>query len=397
LDDTWSQRQFTEELRLNGTSFGRLDWTIGAYYYDQLAYFGGLKMLAPGTPTESIFTGSDPIPSKDKSGFAHGVWRVTDALSLITGIRYTKENKDYTFSRLDPYSPGDPSYSSVGPLNGTVGHYAGSHTDYRAGVEYQWTDSLMTYAQWSTGFRGGGINPRPFIPAQEVPFATETVHASEVGLKSDFFDHHVRVNASAYYNQYKNILFTNAAPSLTSTGTVLSALNATPVNVGSANIKGAELEVAARPFGGLQIDASASYLDFKFTSINENAALVIPGVSLNTKEPYAPTRQGDVGVQYVFPVGTAGTFTPRIDAQYQSAFFTEITNNPLGRVSGRTLMNARLSWKSQSQDWETAVAVTNLTAKFYYINKVYGAAPTNITEGQPGAPREWLVTVKRNF
>jgi len=26
-----------------------------------------------------------------------------------------------------------------------------------------------------------------------------------------------------------------------------------------------------------------------------------------------------------------------------------------------------------------------------------GAAPTNITEGQPGAPREWLVTIKRNF
>ncbi|MDB6158842.1 MAG: hypothetical protein JWO04_2548, partial [Gammaproteobacteria bacterium] len=23
--------------------------------------------------------------------------------------------------------------------------------------------------------------------------------------------------------------------------------------------------------------------------------------------------------------------------------------------------------------------------------------PTGITEGQPGAPREWFVTVKRNF
>jgi hypothetical protein len=44
-----------------------------------------------------------------------------------------------------------------------------------------------------------------------------------------------------------------------------------------------------------------------------------------------------------------------------------------------------------------AVAVTNLTDHFYYINKVFGAAPTNITAGQPGTPREWLVTVKRNF
>jgi iron complex outermembrane receptor protein len=50
-----------------------------------------------------------------------------------------------------------------------------------------------------------------------------------------------------------------------------------------------------------------------------------------------------------------------------------------------------------SQDWETAVAVTNLTDHFYYINSVYAAAPSGVTEGQPGAPREWMVTVKRNF
>ncbi len=105
-------------------------------------------------------------------------------------MRYTRENKDYTFSRLNPYDPTQPSYNAVGVLDNTTGHYEGSHTDYRAGVEYQWTDNLMTYAQWSTGFRGGGVNPRPFIAAEAVPFGTETVHATEVGVKTDFLDHH---------------------------------------------------------------------------------------------------------------------------------------------------------------------------------------------------------------
>jgi iron complex outermembrane receptor protein len=396
LDDTWSQRQFTEEIRLNGTSFERFDWTVGGYYYDQLAYFGGLKLLNPGTVSvtngvvgsgETLFTGSDPIPSKSKSGFAHGVYRLTDQLSLIGGVRYTKENKDYTFQRLNPYVPTLPSYNAVGGLDGTTGRYSGNHTDYRAGVEYKWTDSLMTYAQWSTGFRGGGVNPRPFTPAQEVPFGTESVRATEIGVKSDFFDHHARVNAAAFYNEYKNILFTNAFP----------PPNATPVNVGAAHIKGAEIEVEARPLDGLQVDASVSYLKFEFTSINQSAAISIPNVSLNTKEPYAPDRQANVGIQYVFPMVTAGSLTPRLDANYQSSFFTDITNNPLSLVGGRTLANARITWKSMSQDWETAVAVTNLTDHFYYINKVYAGAPSNVTEGQPGAPREWMVTVKRNF
>jgi iron complex outermembrane recepter protein len=410
LDDTWSQRQFTEEVRLNGTSFGKLDWTVGGYYYDQMAFFGGLKLLNPGTVSvtppvppatvatigsgETLFTGSDPIPAKSKSGFAHAVYRFTEQLSLIGGLRYTRENKDYTFSRLDPYDQTQPSYNAVGALNNTTGHYTGSHTDYRAGVEYQWTDSLMTYAQWSTGFRGGGVNPRPFISAEAVPFGTETIHAYEVGIKTDFLDHHFRVNGAGFYNQYQNIAFVNTAPMVINN---ISFPNSTPVNVGAAHIKGAELEVEARPFGGLQIDASASYLDFKFTQINDNAAITIPGVSLNTKEPYAPDRQFNVGMQYVLPLGTAGTVIPRIDANYQSQFYTDISNSPLGLVSGRTLANARVTWKSMSQDWETAVAVTNITDRFYYINKVFGAAPTNVTEGQPGAPREWLVTVRRNF
>jgi iron complex outermembrane receptor protein len=410
LNDTWSHRQFTEEVRLNGTSFEKLDWTLGGYYYDQLAYFGGLKLLNPGTqipppptapagtlpnPSETIFTGSDPIPSKSKSGFAHAVYKLTNELSLIGGVRYTKEDKTYTFQRLNPYGDGTTaSYNPVGQLNGSSKTYSGSHVDYRAGVEYQWTDSLMTYAQWSTGFRGGGVNPRPFIVAEETTFKTETEQATEIGLKSDFFDHHVRINAAGFYNQYNDIVFVNTAPLVIGN---VSNQNSTPINVGKAHIYGAELEIEARPFGGLQIDASAGYQKFKLTELNQGVGVLIPNVSLSTNEPYTPDRQVNLGVQYVFQLSTAGSITPRIDANYQSKFFTDIQNTQLGLVSGRTLMNGRITWKSGSQDWETSAGATNLTNKFYYINKVFGAAPTNITEGQPGAPREWFVTVRRNF
>jgi iron complex outermembrane receptor protein len=106
-------------------------------------------------------------------------------------------------------------------------------------------------------------------------------------------------------------------------------------------------------------------------------------VSLNTKEPYASDRQANIGIQYVLPIRTLGSLTPRLDANYQASFFTDITNNPLSHVGGRTLANARITWKSMSQDWETAVAVTNLTNHFYYINSA--PAPSSVTEGQPGA------------
>jgi iron complex outermembrane receptor protein len=395
LNDTWSQRQFTEELRLNGTSFDKLDWTAGLYYYDQKAYFGGLKLLSPGLASETLFTGNDPIPSKNKSAFLHAVYRLTNELSVIAGVRYTKEQKDYTFQRLNPYAPQFASYTPVGPLNNTTGTYSGNHTDYRAGLQYQWTDNIMTYAQYSTGFRGGGVNPRPFVVQQEVPFKPETLRAAELGIKSDLFDRRLRVNLAGFYNQYKDILFTDSTPTVVN-GVTISANNATPVNVGEAHIYGAEAEVEVHPFSGLQIDASAGYLKFKLTSINQVAAR-IQGVTLDTQEPYAPDRMANVGIQYSIPMGAAGSLVPRFDAQYQSSFFTDITNTALGHVAGRTLMNARLAWKSANDDWETAFTVLNAGDKFYYINKVNAPNPTFITQGQPGAPRQWMVTLRRNF
>jgi len=396
LRDTWSERQFTEEIRLNGTSFGLLEWTLGGYYYDEGALFGGLKLLSPGLPAESLFTGNDPITSKSRSGFAHGVFHITEALSAIAGVRYTSESKDYTFQRLSPYNGALVSYTPVGPLNNTTGSYSGSHTDYRAGLEYQWTPAVMTYVQYSTGYRGGGVNPRPFIPQQEVPFRPETLGTAEIGLKSHLFDRTLLLNVAAFYSKYKDMLFTNSSPTVMN-GVVLSALNLTPVNVGSADIKGAELEFQWRPLAALEINGSVSYLNFKLTSISQSAATTVAGVSLNTKEPYAPERMASLGIQYTLALGTLGSLVPRLDGQYQSSFYTDITDTPLGQVSGRTLMNAHLTWRSPSDHWEGALAVTNLTDRFYYINKVNSVAPTFIAQGQPGAPRQWLVTVRRNF
>ena len=393
LDDTWSDNQFTQEIRLNGTSFDHFDWTVGGYYYHEFATFGGLKLLTPGIASETLFTGNDPIDSSNKSAFVHDVWRATEQLSLITGVRYTKEDKEYTFQRLNPYDQALPSYTPVGTLSGVTGTYSGSHVDYRAGLEYQLTPAVMTYAQWSTGFRGGGVNPRPFIAAEEVPFGTETLKSEEVGLKSDLFDHTLRLNVAGYFSQYNNILLVNTAP-LVLDG--VSYNNSTPENIGKAHIEGAEAEFIWHPVKAFQIDGSASYIHFRFTSINTSAATV-PGVSLNTQDPYIPNRMTTMGVQgnYLLPDGS--TLSPRLEGQYQSAFFTDLQNTPLGEVAGRTLLNVRLTWNSPKGDWQTTAAVDNATDRFYYINKVNALAPTNIAQGQPGAPREWLISVHRRF
>jgi iron complex outermembrane receptor protein len=342
-----------------------------------------------------LFTGNDPIPATSKSAFVHTVWHVTPRFSAITGVRYTDEKKDYTFERQNPYVQSLPSYTPVGVLDGTTASYSGNRADYRVGGEYQWSDGLMTYGQWSTGFRGGGVNPRPFIVEQEVPYGPEKMQAFEIGAKTDLLDRRLRINGAIFYNKYEDILFNNTAATIVN-GVLLSANNSTPVNAGDANIKGAELEVAARIAGSLQMDAALSYLDFEFTRISAPGA-TIPGVSLESQEPFAPERKASLALSYELAFGSRGRLIPRVDASYQSDFFTDISNSPEAQVQGRTLVNAHLIWQSASDGWEADFAVTNLTDRFYYVNKFRVAPPTNITEGQPGRPREWMVAVKRRF
>ena len=67
-----------------------------------------------------------------------------------------------------------PCMPSLGPLiDACTSNYDGSKFDYRVNLQYDWNDSLMTYVQWATGFKGGGISPRPFNAAQAVPFDPE--------------------------------------------------------------------------------------------------------------------------------------------------------------------------------------------------------------------------------
>ncbi|MCP6105297.1 TonB-dependent receptor, partial [Klebsiella pneumoniae] len=92
--------------------------------------------------------------------------------------RYTDQSKTFYYGRFGV--PGSSTGGAVPPslaaLNGLVGGFSGGRVDYRAALQYRFNDDVMGYAQFSTGFRGGGINPRPFFPAQALPHSPETIN-----------------------------------------------------------------------------------------------------------------------------------------------------------------------------------------------------------------------------
>ena len=238
----------TQELRLNGKVGSLIDYTVGGFYLNQTTTYPTHQILdyvIPGLDFE--FLGNDPIQETDYAAFGNLTWHIVEGLDFNGGVRYTHQEKTYTYNRYNPATiqPGSPFYvpgggSLLSPgFSGTAGTFSGGKTDYRANLEYRWNPELMTYVSVSTGFKGGGTNPRPFVATQVVPFGDETLTAYELGAKTDLFDHSLRFNLSAFYNKYKDIqVVLLTCPQFS--GRQPAEPCAAPVNGGNANIYGIE-------------------------------------------------------------------------------------------------------------------------------------------------------------
>jgi len=377
----YNGHQFSQELRLNGEVTDRLTFTLGAFYLD--AYFNGDQRVDIQY-INNLFFNDDDTETTSRAGYAQVQWDPLERLHLTGGIRYTKEKKDYVFYRTVP----DGNETPVPGLYGLEGNYRGDSWDYRANIGFDLTDDILAYAQYATGFKGGGTNGQPFFPDQVYPFGPERIGTWEGGLKMSLLDRLVTLNTAYFYSDYTGIQLQAATCPPPSTPFPCAG----PQNVGSAHIQGFEVELFAEPVPGLNIDASLSHVDFDYYELNN-----VPTIGMDMVAPFSPDWKWSVGAQYEIDLAGSGSVIPRVDVNHQSELFTDPVNGPANRIDSRTLANARLSYLSEDRTWEIAAEVTNLFDKYYYENRIDNVLFNGQIYGYPGAPRRWAVTAKYNF
>lgn len=440
LNQNQTNEQWSQELRLSGqVADGLVDFTVGGFYFETDGFYTG-RIDIPYAGLDFIH-GPDPTPSENKALFANVTLNLTDDFHLTGGIRQSWDKKEYAYRRRNPdLSPiegpcnfflGAPVAGPTGignqpncllfGIDGTTATFKNNKTDWRIAADYRFSDEFMVYSQVATGYRAGGFNPRPYFASQAQPHVPETITSYEVGFKSDLLGRLVRLNGAAFYFDYANIvLLSNYCQDLEAQGQATPCLR--PTNVGSAKVKGFELEMSAYPVEGLSLDGSLSYLDFQYKEIDANAGT---GVALDDITPYTPEWQYSFGIQYDMEGPFGGETSIRFDGAYQSKIYTEAGNvdellvsstnaravpfsqagggGPIdtlvadNKIEGYFLANARLGWKSGDGDWEAAVEVQNLFDKYYLTTKVNDAYAVGHVYGSPGKPRTWALTVKRSF
>jgi iron complex outermembrane recepter protein len=249
-----SYRQLSQELRAAGKFGDTFDYVVGGYL------FSSKYSLLQHTRLFAIFNpaiqGVDPAiadkspqlvvgNNKSYAVFGDFNWAFADKFRLSFGGRYTHDRKSL-------------SNGFGGVLVGTGSAPFKKFTP-KVGVDFRPNDDMMVYASWSRGYRSGGFSPRAATATTaNVAYQPETIDTYEAGAKLNLFDRKLQFNLAAFYSDYKNLQQNTTIPGgPTGNQTITS-------NVGSATIKGVEVDFTLRPADGFRINGSLGVTDSKF-------------------------------------------------------------------------------------------------------------------------------------
>jgi iron complex outermembrane recepter protein len=385
VDHTWDtsiHEQFTQEFQLTGISSNdRLDWATGFFYYDADDSNQGWNFLYPFILSNNNHKDVQTIESW--AVFVHGTYAITDVLSITAGVRYTDDKKDVNIFRQNFFT-GDVVIPNTGVS------VEAQETSPKVGLSWQLNDDLMTYVQWSTGFRGGGFGPRPANPLQVAAFDVEELETIEGGVKTDLANGRLRLNAAVFTSEYtdQQQFSQQFDPS--------GAIWFRTVNTGESEYYGAELELLANLGDRLQLEGSLGYNHFDRVDPGASGLCRYDANGSLCPAPRTPEWNAAFGFMYDWNLENSSRLTLRTDVTYQSKMFfgTDPVN---GFQDDLTLLNARITWNSPNQDWSVALFGTNLTDEEYFHGKLSLVGVLGREQGNIAAPREWGLAVKRSF
>ena len=418
VTDHQYQHQLSQEFQLSGKAFDdRLDWVTGLYYFKEAGYvhdyvpFGGALF---------IYDIANDVDTKSYAAFAHVDYKLTDKWGLTLGARYSKDDKKFEGGQadLDGYdykssgcfkptgpdmacwkafvtTPGSPGFG-LAPFPDPTNPYryfppGQQQQKYNiftptAGLQFHPTDDVMLYTSYSKGFKAGGWTTRlsnPLADITDAQFGPEHDRTIELGAKSQFLNRHLQVNAAVFDSKYTGIQLN-----------IQEAASPVLHNAGDAKLKGAELEIQAVAGGGFSVNASAAYIDAKYTSVS--AAAASQGITTSNKIPKTPKTKFSVGPQYDVALPNSSTLRFGVDYTRTASMFNDAPNTPLLFRPAVSNVNAAVHYLSPETKYEVTLGGTNLNNKRYLVvGSVNGAEGETV--GTYNRPREWYLTLRVNL
>ena len=367
-------KKISEELRLSG-SIWSLDWLVGGFYTHEQEAPGLHQTIYESNATTGqvvgVFYDSTYHPTfKEYAGFADLTWHFTDQFDIQIGGRESHNDQTFKSVTTGPFLQIVDGVTES--LQIAASSASGNSFTYLLTPRFKVSPDLMVYARLASGYRPGGPN---YVPATNLPasFSPDKTYNYELGLKGDFLDHRLSVDASVYYIDWKNLQLQ------------LQQVYSYDANGSAARSKGVELSLQSRPLTGLSINTWVDYDNAELTAAFPPASTAYgaPGDRL----PNTPRFSAELSIQQDFPLFNEATGFIAANADYVgdrlglflSCSATCPTPPARERYASYTRTDIRGGAKFDS--WTATLYVNNL------------ADVRGITSGGAGYYNPWAFTV----
>ncbi len=377
----------TQEFDLGGR-WDRLDWVAGAFYLSEtdrnsLSYSFALGLS--GLPPSSYLDFEEPrYDTTAYAVFADGTFRLTKALKLIGGVRYSEDDQTATYGNFFGLV--------VGGLRTPIAAFCPYETDKlksnaftpRVGLQYDLNPAMNVYFTYSKGYKAGGAN----IYSCQNDYHPEKITSYEVGFKSRLFDNTVTFNVSAFHYDYSNFQVSQ-----------IVGLSLDVTNAAAAKVDGVELEGVWAPDSHWTLNANFSYINAVYTNFSNTDGLnpqlgpqSLSGHLLND----SPRESANAGIAYRTDPLSFGRLTARLDANYRSRTYFREFNAPLDSQAPYGLANLTLIWDSPGGRYTGRIYATNLSDQAY-IQAMGDSTSIGTRYVTWGAPRQVGAEIKIHF
>jgi len=359
---TWSQ-----ELRFTSNKVGGFAWIAGAYFIHTDRFISTDNIVDRGEgvprvyrdpivdPTNPFATNTNVTFLADSQSnnawavFADATYDFTRQLELDVALRYDEDQRQNTTDTPNQFLP---AATKPAAYTGLVRKETFDAVQPKFTLRYKPSDNVTLYGGWSRGFRSGGFNQTGVGAVAAAAgqkgvhdiFQAEIADTWEIGMKSEFLDRRLAVNAALFDTTSTNgyFFYFDATTSTQNLGNL------------DARYKGGELELTAVATNWLDLYASFGYTDGKITNM-EDPTVVGNRPPLLTKDTI------NAGFQVHQPLGGGVNGVLRLDYQMIGTTWWDPYN-----VTSRDpvdLLDLRAGLEGER--WSVTAWSKNLTNKVY--------------------------------
>ena len=448
LFDTNNKRrhkQFSQELEFSGDT-DNLDWVVGGFYFwekgsennpqnsgfvldtnsavfSNAAFVGVLRGVGFPADTAALyapllapsFRATNPAQYRMVQTLATLKYSATSESTALygqmtfypggrdSGLRVTAGGR-YTWDTKKMFRTQNGGALLATPESGAASF---SKFTWNVMLGYDVAEGISTYARAATGYRSGGFNAQDAVIAGTTTlpyFKPESVTSYEVGVKTELFDRHLRLNLAGYHNIYKdlavNIPLTNAP-----VGTFASVVG----NAGKVVYTGFEIEAQAIITPNFNLEGSLGYVDINYKEFMSGQSTTPGNPPVNVASIVTPgytsplTANAALNMQFPLGMGEA-RLIGRVSYTYEDgkySFSNDISTpfNTALKGDNRSIVDAQIGIDRiplGGGEGEVKLWVKNLTNSHDFVRGIdFGAL--GYAGGYFADPRTYGMTVGVKF